>query len=790
MNPLRPLLCLAICLAFICHASYAQSIRVSGYVKDKQSTETLPGAVLYVNGKAAGAANVYGFYSLLCPKMNAGLSASFPGYSLFSVNISTARDTSLDLILNPLSISMQEVVIRDEKDNHNTSSTDMGRSRLDMKQLRLLPSFAGEVDILKAMQLTPGVKTLGDGNAAYYVRGGGPDQNLILIDEAQVYNPFHLLGFFSVFNENAVSRVELLKGGMPARYGGRLASVLDVQTKEGDSKKYRVEGGLGLISSRLTVQGPIKKDTASFIFSARRSYADIVAKPLFNNIERARPFRNSRIYFYDLNLKLNYRINSNNRVFLSGFLGRDVFLYSNKKSGLEVDIPWGNSIVSARWNHVFNRKVFLNTSLVFSDFRFSFTGRQADFDVTLYSGIRDLTLKSDLDIYKGARHRIKAGGLYTFHTFTPFNVSASQGAVDFNFGPRTRLYAHETALYVEDEFEPVDWLMIAGGIRAVAFQQVGPFDRYVKNPLGANTDTIRFTNMQPVVTYPALEPRLMMRISTGENSSIKASYTRNNQFLHLASLSPLSLPTDLWIPSTSLVKPQIGNQFSLGWFRNFFDNMYETSVEAYYKNMFNQVEFKEGYLPEESIGDNNDYAFTFGKGEAYGIEFFVKKKFGALQGWLGYTWSKTLRTFPEINGGETYYAPFDRRHDASVVLSYAAGKRWKFGLVWVYGTGRPITLPLQRYVFENQVSNLYSRRNAVRLEPYHRLDLSATLVLRSKRFSESALVFALFNAYSRLNPFFLYFDYSGALSNNTLNIQAKQVSLFPIIPSVTWNFAF
>jgi len=292
------------------------------------------------------------------------------------------------------------------------------------------------------------------------------------------------------------------------------------------------------------------------------------------------------------------------------------------------------------------------------------------------------------------------------------------------------------------------------------------------------------------VAYPALEPRLMVRIKTGENTSIKASYTRNNQFLHLASLSPLSLPTDLWIPSTSIIKPQLGNQFSLGWFQNFRDNTIEGSVEAYYKNMFRQVEFKEGYLPEESIKDNNDYAFTFGHGEAYGVEFFLHKKAGKFQGWLGYTWSKTLRTFPEINGGRTYYAPFDRRHDASLVFSYAPGGKWKFGLVWVYGTGRPITLPLQRYIMENQVSNIYSNRNGVRLEPYHRLDLSATLSLKTRRLSESSLVFAVFNAYSRLNPFFLYFDYSGSLSQNNLQVQAKQVSLFPTIPSVTWNFAF
>lgn len=765
---------------------------ISGYIKDNSNGEALPGVAVFnsLNAKEGSATNVYGYYSLGLNPEKYQITFFAIGFEKKTITINLTKDTAIDLSLDFLSIKGNEIIISSEKSDKNTKSSDVGRVSLSVDKIKNLPSFMGEVDILKVIQLTPGVKNMGDGNAGFYVRGGGPDQNLILLDGAQVYNPFHLLGFFSVFNENSINNLELIKGGMPANYGGRLASVLDVSMKEGNNKKFNVDGGIGLISSRITVQGPIKKDTSSFIFSARRSYADFVAQPLINNIEKAKPFKNSQIYFYDLNLKLNYRLSRKDRIFLSAYYGQDKFVYNNTITNFRVEVPWGNAISTLRWNHLFSRKVFCNTSLIFSDFKFQFVGKDNDFTAKLVSGIRDINLKSDFEYFPNIRNRIKYGFQYTYHTFTPFNTSASQGDVVFDLGKPVKLFANEIAFYAMDEVDISDWLRINGGLRYSIFQQIGPFERYVKNSLEQIVDTINYSKFQNIKTYKGFEPRISARISTGVNSSIKLSFTRNLQFLHLASLSPLSLPTDLWIPSTSIVQPQIGTQYSLGFFKNFAQDMFETSIEVYYKQMKNQVEFKEGYLPENSIKDNNDYAFTFGSGEAYGAEFFVKKKYGQFDGWIGYTWSKTLRTFESLNNGNTYYAPFDRRHDASIVMSYKLNSKWTFSSVFVYGTGRPITLAQQRYYIENKISTDYGERNSIRMAPYHRLDVSATYFVAKTKKLEQSWNFSIFNVYNRLNPFFLYFDYKGNIAENTLKVKAKQVSLFPIIPSITWNFKF
>jgi hypothetical protein len=769
-----------------------KNITISGFVKDKSNGEAMPGVAIFnsENPKEGASTNVYGFYSLSLKSSRVKVIYFSIGFTKQEFTIDLKSDTIIDVALEEISVKGKEIVINAEKSDKNVKSADVGRLSLSVDKIKTLPAFVGEVDILKIIQLTPGVKNMGDGNAGFYVRGGGPDQNLILLDGAQVYNPFHLLGFFSVFNENSINNLELIKGGMPANYGGRLASVLDVSMKEGNNREYKVDGGIGLISSRITVQGPLKKDTSSFIFSARRSYADFVARPIINNVERAKPFRNSQIFFYDLNLKINYRLSKKDRIFLSGYLGQDKFVYNNNVSGFRVEVPWGNAISTFRWNHLFSRKLFCNTSVIFSDFKFQFIGKSDDFTAKLVSGIRDWNLKTDFEYFPNIRNRVKFGVHYTYHTFTPFNTSASQGDVVFDLGKPVKLFANELAFYAMDEVDVTDWLRINGGLRFSVFQQIGPFDRYVKNSLDQIIDTINYTQFQNIKTYQGFEPRISARISTGINSSIKVSYTRNLQFLHLASLSPLSLPTDLWIPSTSIIQPQIGDQYSMGFFKNFAEDMFETSVEVYYKQMKNQVEFKEGYLPEQSIKDNNDYAFTFGSGEAYGAEFFIKKKYGKFDGWIGYTWSKTLRTFADLNNGETYYAPFDRRHDASLVLSYKLNNKWMFGGVFVYGTGRPITLAQQRYFIENRITNDYGLRNSIRMAAYHRLDISATYYVKKTKRIESSWNFSVFNVYNRLNPFFIYFDYSGALTNNTLKVKAKQVSLFPAIPSVTWNFKF
>jgi hypothetical protein len=658
---------------------------------------------------------------------------------------------------------------------------------VSVEEMKKLPAFFGEVDLVKIVQLIPGVKNAGEGNTGLYVRGGGPDQNLVLLDEAVVYNAAHLLGFFSVFNSDAVKTVDLHKGGMPAQYGGRLASVLDIGMKEGNFKKLQVDGGLGLISSRLTVQGPIKKDTASFIVSARRTYIDVLINPF---VKSTSPTKGSGYYFYDLNTKVNYRLSDKDRLFLSGYFGRDVFTFKSTNSGFNIRIPWGNATVTARWNHLFSNKLFLNTSLIFSDYNFESGVEQTAFKFKVYSGIRDYNAKTDFTWYPSYRHTLKFGANYIFHRFTPNNASGELVGEEFSFGPPERIYAHEAAVYASDDYDITDKLRVHLGVRGSMFSHVGPFTRYLKNEKGVTTDSIIYSSGQPIKTYPNVEPRFMLRYNLSEKSSLKASYTQNYQYVHITSLANQSLPTDLWFPSTSIVRPQFGVQYSLGYYRNLFKNTWESSVEVYYKEMENQVEFKDGTLPSNGLLDNVDNFLTFGSGQAYGAEFFLKKTYGKLSGWIGYTLSWTNRTFPELNQGKTYYARYDRRHDLSLVMSYDLNDRWSFGTVFVYATGSLMWLPTNIYYFEGQPVFQYGERNNYRMPAYHRWDLSATWYGKKGKKYQSSWNFSIYNVYSRLNPFFIYIDPEGDLSEGTFKNTAKMVSLFPIIPSATYNISF
>lgn len=792
-------------------ASGQDRYTISGNIREKSTGESLPGVAVSIKELQGSGivTNQFGFYSMTLRKGSYILIFNCLGYRTKEIQVTLERNMELHLELEEQVVQSKEVVISAEQKSQNVNTAQMGIVSLSMDRIKTLPAFLGEVDLLKTIQLMPGVKSAGDGNTGFYVRGGGPDQNLILLDDAVIYNPSHLLGFFSVFNGDAVSAIDLFKGGMPAQYGGRLASVLDVSMKEGNSKRLQVDGGIGMISSRLTVQGPIKKDTASFIISARRTYADVVATPF---IPETSPFKGSGIFFYDLNAKLNYRITQKDRLFLSGYFGRDKFSFRDKDADFKVEMPWGNATSSLRWNHIFNKKIFMNTSLIFSDFKFEFGGSQTDFTFKLFSGIRDYNAKVDFNFYPDIRHQVRFGVNYIFHRFTPYNASASQGEVVFDTGKLTRLYAHEAAGYLSDDWDVTEWLKIHAGIRFSGFQKVGPFDRFMRNPLGQIVDTISYENGQRVIQYGGVEPRLSLRLAINPQTSVKASYTRNLQYIHMVSLSAVSLPTDVWVPCSELVKPQIGQQYSLGLFRNFADDVFETSLELYYKTMENQVEYKEGALPEDNLNDNADYNYTFGNGQSYGAELFVKKRFGDFSGWAGYTLSYTTRNFPELNNGRTFYARYDRRHDGSLVLTYTRNNQWIISTVFVYGTGNAITLPRARYFIEGKIVNAYGDRNSIRMAPYHRLDLSITWKPKPKwersKSSEkladdvpektykwyqrgrSSWNFSVFNLYSRQNPFFLYFEQQGSLNTGDLRIVAKQVALFPILPSLTYNFSF
>lgn len=769
----------------------AQRYTISGYVRDASNGEALIGATVMLKNPVAGTAtNTYGFFSITADKGTYEFSVVYIGMESFNETITLDKDTFVEVRLKTR--ELKEVVITDEKADQNIDDAQMGTVRLEMKKVKQIPAFMGEVDILKTIQLLPGVKGGAEGNSGFYVRGGGPDQNLILLDEATVYNAGHLFGFFSVFNGDAVKDINLIKGGMPAQYGGRLSSVLDISMKEGNDQKLEVDGGIGVIASRLTIQGPIKKDTASFIIAARRTYIDVLMKPF---IKESSPFRGSGYYFYDLNTKLNWRINDRNRVFASGYFGRDVFSYNNSESGFKVGIPWGNATTSLRWNHLFGPKLFLNTTAVFSDYKFEFIAEQDGFEFKLFSGIRDFNGKLDFYYQPNNKHSVRFGTNYTWHIFTPNNVSAKAGETVFDLGGLIKQYAHETGIYINDDWDVTDRWRVSAGVRYSYFMQVGPFDRYIKDVTGRTVDTITYGKFKKVADYGGIEPRLSVRFMVDETSSIKAAYTRNLQYVHLATLSPISLPTDIWVPCSDVVKPQDGYQVALGYFKNFLNNTYETSVEVYYKSMKNQVEFIPGALPEDNVNNNTDNNFTFGSGESYGAEFFIKKRTGKFNGWIGYTLSWTTRTFPGIEDGRTFYARYDRRHDVSVVTIYELNDRWSFGAVFVYGTGNAITLPESRYIIEGEIVPEYGPRNSYRMAPYHRADITATYTCKEKKLFhklpyQNSWNFAVYNVYNRHNPYFIYFDTDGSIDQGNITVKAKQVSLFPIIPSVTWNFSF
>ncbi len=770
---------------FISFSYSQQKFTLNGYIKDSLSGETLIGANLSAKAEGRGvSSNLYGFYSITLVKGKYNLVCSFVGYEPKEIVVDLNSNQTLSIALLPYRATIQEVVVTAKKRDNNIKTAQMGKIDINVANARSLPAFLGEVDLLKTLQLLPGVKNAGEGNSGFFVRGGNADQNLILLDDAVVFNPGHLFGFFSVINADAIKNVSLIKGGMPAQYGGRLSSVVDIAMKEGNLNKTEVDAGFGLIASRLSIQGPIKKNKASFIVSARRTYVDILSKPF---IKKSNSFYGSGYYFYDLNAKMNYKLGEKDHLYLSGYFGRDQFDFRNAERSFKTTIPWGNATATFRWNHIFNKKLFANTTLVYNDYNFKFSGTQSNFNITLKSGIRDFGAKTDYDWFVTPEHKVKFGAAFTYHTFFPSSISGNQDSIVFAPENAKTKYANEYALYVQDDWEVSKKIKINYGLRYSIFQQIGSYTAYIKDASGNKIDSIIYGRGKTVKAYGGLEPRATFRYALNDNESFKAAVTRNLQYIHLVSNNGNTLPTDLWVPSTSVVQPQICWQYAAGYFRNFNKGMFETSVEVYYKTMDHQIEFREGYTPNTLKDPQDD--FVFGKGWSYGAEFLVNKVKGKFTGWIGYTLSWTNRKFPDLNSGNTYPAKFDRRHDLSITGTYQLNKKWKLGGVFVYASGNATTLP-EKYYFANGVlTQEYSNINAYRLPAYHRLDLAATYTPTPDKKSKytSNWVFSIYNVYSRQNPYFIYFDQTGSLAGGDLKIQAKQVSLFPIIPSVTWN---
>jgi hypothetical protein len=776
MHLIKPfLISITFLFVFSANSLAQESYTINGVVRDSLSGETLIGVSLKFNGKTqvGTSTNAYGFFSY---KLNSGtydLSVSYIGYKTILKKINISADTKLDLNMVPDNV-LDEIVISAEKRNDNVVNAQMGFAKINLSEIRNVPVLFGERDILKTLQLLPGIKSAGEGNSGFYVRGGSTDQNLILLDEAPVYNASHLLGFFSTFNSDAIKDVSVFKGGMPAQYGGRLSSVLDIRMNDGNKKEYTAEGGIGLISSRLKLEGPIVKDKGSFMISGRRTYADA-----FLAFSGDSSIKNNTLYFYDLNAKANYQIDDKNTLYLSGYFGRDELGLSET-----FGFGWGNTTATLRWNHLYSNRLFSNTSLIYSNYNYVIENFLEENNFKVNSSIRDFNLKQDFQLALNNSHNIRFGVDLIQHTISPGDITASETS-SVNEVTVEKRRGNEIAAYISDEWEMNDRINVVYGLRASSFFLIGPgsFSNYDQD--GNILSTKTYSSGDLVKTYINLEPRVSLSYQINPFSSFKSSYTRNTQNLHLMSNSTAGSPTDLYIMSSNNVRPEIADQVALGYFRNLKDDNYEFSAEVYYKQMQGQIEYRSG---TDLRGNRNVEAdLLFGDGRAYGIELFFKKRFGKINGWIGYTLSKTERQFNDINNGKWFLAKQDRTHDLSLVGIYKASERWTFSSTFVYNTGNAVTFPAGKYQLNGNTVFYYPERNSNRMPDYHRLDFSATLEGKPGKKLQSSWSFGVYNLYNRKNAYSIDFRDDPDDKSRT---QAVRTTLFGIIPSITWNFKF
>ena len=755
--------------------SAQEKFTLSGVLTARETGEKLIGASISIPGSPFGASsNEYGYYSLSLPEGKYSIHFSAVGFTEIAVEVLLDKNRNLDISFLENEKSMEQVVISARASARSLRSPQMGMERITTREIRNIPLLLGERDVLKAIQLLPGIKSAGDGASGFYVRGGAADQNLILLDGAPVYNASHLLGFFSTFNSDAIKDVTIYKGGMPAQYGGRLSSVLDIKMNDGNNRQLTASGGIGIISSRLNIEGPIQKDKSSFLVAGRRTYAD-----LFLKLSKDSTINRNRLYFYDLNMKLNLHLGKKDQLFLSGYFGRDVM-------GLRdlFGLKWGNGTGTIRWNHVYSPKLFSNTSLLFSNYDYQISTKTESDDFTIFSQIRDWNLKQDFQWYLDPRNTIVFGLNSIYHTIRPGEVTASKlsGIGDAQLQKR---FAWENAAFISNNWKTFNKLTISYGLRLTSFSALGEGDFYTIDKNGKVSDTISYNKGEFVKTYFNPEPRVSASYQLNSISSVKASYVRNVQNLHLLSNSTTISPTDKWIASSNVIRPEISDQYSIGYYKDLADRKYELTVEAYYKNMQNQIDYRSG--ANIYTNDAVESQLLFGKGRAYGIEAHLKKRKGNLTGWISYTLSKTERKIEGINENKWYNARQDRTHDLAIVGSYQINKKWTVSANWVYYTGDAVTFPSGKYIIDDQVVFYYTERNGYRMPSYHRLDLGASLQLKKKGRYSSELNFSLYNAYGRENAYSIAFRKSAKDPEKT---EAVQTTLFRLIPSISYNFKF
>jgi len=748
---------------------------ISGHIRDALTGETLIGASIRLKADptVGTRANTYGFFSLTLPEGDHELAVSHVGYEVKEMSVNLTGDTTIAIDLRSGEL-LEEVVINQSAASENVRSPQMGVARVDVNAIKHVPVLMGERDVLKTIQLLPGVLSGGEGSSQFFVRGGAGDQNLILLDEAMVYNASHLFGFFSTFNSDAIKDVNLYKGGMPAQYGGRLASVLDITMLDGNKKRLGMEGGLGLIASRLKVDGPIVEDRGSFMISGRRTYAD-----LFLKLSNDDDINSSRLYFYDLNAKANYRIDERNTVFLSGYFGRDVLGYSSL-----FGFDWGNATATARWNHVLNSRLFSNTTLVYSNFNYNVNIENEEFNFVIASRIQNYNLKQDFQFFSSNRSNWRFGVNLLRQRISPANIDADEDTPvnSLRLEDRTGM---EMAAYLAHEWKPTERLNIIYGLRLNTFLLFGPGTFHGYDADGDVSESREYGRGDVVQRYINPEPRLSLSYQLRHNNSLKLSYNRNSQHLHQLSNSTSSLPTDAWVMSSNNIRPQLADQAAVGYYQNFAGDRYEFSIESYYKYMQNQIDYRNA--ADLQANEHVEGELLYGTGRAYGVELFLKKREGKLNGWVSYALSRSERQFDAINDGDWFAARQDRTHDLSVVGMYQLSRRWHLSATFVYSTGNAVTFPSGKYTVDGRTLWYYTERNGYRMPDYHRLDFGATWESAINRKFKSSWTFGIYNAYNRKNAYIIDFRENESNPNIT---EAYRIALFGIIPSVTWNFKF
>ena len=781
---------LIIVINFTSFANEDGKYSISGHVTDENG-EALIGATVYIKNSSSGVvSNLYGFYSLKLPPGTYEVVFSYVGYEEIVKTVVLNKDVSENIMLQPETEELEAVEIYARQKDVNVKSISMSSTKLETSTIKKIPVLMGETDVIKSIQLLPGVQTSVEGSSGFYVRGGNADQNLILLDGATVYNAAHLFGFFSVFNGDAIKHVELYKGGIPSEYGGRLSSVLDVRMKEGNTKKIQGEGGIGTISSRFTIDGPIVKDKVSFMISGRRTYADLMLPFASDTIAQK-----SKVFFYDLNAKINVNISNKDRLFISGYFGRDVNKFGNMFA-----MNYGNKTGTVRWNHIYNGSLFSNLTYIYSDFDYDLGVPTGSDGFKWLSNIINHSIKNDYTWYINPENTVKFGFQSTYHVLKP-GVSKSIGEESFISAMEfPNSYALENAIFASNEQAITSKLSVMYGLRFSSFHNMGEgtiYDYEKDNETGNYnvTDTSFYKKNDIFNNNYGWEPRLGIRYMINSKNSVKASYNRTYQYLHLASNSTATFPLDMWFMTSPNVKPQKADQVAVGYFRNLFDNMLETSVEVYYKKMYNTIDFKDhAYLVPNQFLEGE---LRFGKAYSYGAEFMVNKTIGKFTGWISYTYSRTFREVPEVNNGKKYSPPYDKPHNISVVATYDLNDRWSFAANWVYTSANPTSVPVGGYYYGNIWIPEYSERNAVRIPgtDYHRLDVSATYKFKMFKKLDSNLNLSVYNAYNRHNAFAVYFRdkktaYIEEETSDNSRVEVVKLYLFPIVPSLTLNVEF